>query len=911
MRGKCAGVPLSRAMEYLASLPTYQPSDKFRGLARLPFRPGVDERDYRPDHRGGQPSWPSTFKKGQIEHRGYSLDTAGWIRPVWRSERDVRSGSGWDDLRWRPVHPDLWVPELPARSKSPPAPPVWESDDDLRQLFALLSSMGCSRVPNATEIRTDRQQQPQRSAAWRKDASHRQQEIENDESRYSEEVHQQTTRKTSKVDKFSYHLPNAEGANKNVDTSRKTEQHARQVFQERQAGSNMQTWTEGDQQQYQKEEGARQNYFASGQAYHYQEQQQQQVHSSQNNLTYERREDHSLPDLTDISSRPAVGRPALPPKTKIMNSPSRNIFSPTGSDRGDDNSCASTTTTATTTASVKTVEFLPVREKVKLIAAQQEELCRREAEAGSDPEARRPKGIRILPPSSPVTVRKMSVEEELYFYDKVVTRTTPVTQVMEQEQEQERRMMSGSGIASPVQVVAKSAHGTMKEEKRQYEESSVKMMNSSSTRMTTMSSSCASQQTSSHAQWGSTTISVPGWGDQTMAGRLETSVAQQSQQQHLMQQQQLQLQQQKEQILHQQQQELMQQQEQLFQKQQQEFMQQQQQEQQLRQKQQEQLMQQQEQQLLQQKRLDQVVQNQELNSALDRLIAETESMVSQDTILTEQFQSYSSHAVAHTMSATSTAEAHGHEKSAVAVSAAASQQSKTSGEALLSSERKETPAAEACRRSFEEAELEALALASETSRSFSKQSSVVETASVQSFVLQEPSHQQLNHHQQQQQQQQQHVFKSGGHHMSSFTSSAASSNGIEPKADPGYRSRQPPVTKSNSFVRTPETFMKPSPPAAASPSSLPSTPMSQRRRLRINQSPKPPGAEADAPHYRDAPSVPFQPGFYRAPPEDPDRAHVFQLVRRSSSRSRVAAATIAAGEGARNTTSSQGSPAGK
>jgi hypothetical protein len=284
-------------------------------------------------------------------------------------------------------------------------------------------------------------------------------------------------------------------------------------------------------------------------------------------------------------------------------------------------------------------------------------------------------------------------------------------------------------------------------------------------------------------------------------------------------------------------------------------------------------------------------------------------MVSQDTILTEQFQSYSSHAVAHTMSATSTAEAHGHEKSVVV-----SQQSKTSGEPLLSSERKETPAAEACRRSFEEAELEALALASETSRSFSKQSSVVETASVQSFVLQEPSHQQLHHHQQQQQQQQyqQHVFKSGGHHLSSFNSSAVSSNGIEqPKDEQAYRSRQPPVTKSNSFVRTPEAFMKSSPPITASPSSLPSTPMSQRRRLRINQSPKPPGAEADAPHYRDAPSVPFQPGFYRAPPEDPDRAHVFQLVRRSSSRSRVAAATIAAGEGARNTTSSQGSPAGK
>merc|ERR1712013_152555 len=47
--------------------------------------------------------------------------------------------------------------------------------------------------------------------------------------------------------------------------------------------------------------------------------------------------------------------------------------------------------------------------------------------------------------------------------------------------------------------------------------------------------------------------------------------------------------------------------------------------------------------------------------------------------------------------------------------------------------------AEQCRRSFEEAELEAMHLENQSSRQISKQSSMVETASVQSFVYQEGS----------------------------------------------------------------------------------------------------------------------------------------------------------------------------
>ena len=86
--------------------------------------------------------------------------------------------------------------------------------------------------------------------------------------------------------------------------------------------------------------------------------------------------------------------PALPPKTKIMFSPSRHLFSP--SESVDDSD----------TTSVNTVEYVPVKEKVKLIAQQQEEIVRREEmrkKTGSDMSMAG--GVRILPPS-PVTVRK-------------------------------------------------------------------------------------------------------------------------------------------------------------------------------------------------------------------------------------------------------------------------------------------------------------------------------------------------------------------------------------------------------------------------------------------------------------------------------------------------------------------------
>ena len=92
----------------------------------------------------------------------------------------------------------------------------------------------------------------------------------------------------------------------------------------------------------------------------------------------------------------------------------RNIFSPTES--------IDTESNGTGTASVKTVEFIPVKEKIKMIAAQQEEIMKKEEEASKTQQAEhKQKGVRILPPS-PVTVRKMMVEEELQNYDTAVTR---------------------------------------------------------------------------------------------------------------------------------------------------------------------------------------------------------------------------------------------------------------------------------------------------------------------------------------------------------------------------------------------------------------------------------------------------------------------------------------------------------
>ena len=102
-------------------------------------------------------------------------------------------------------------------------------------------------------------------------------------------------------------------------------------------------------------------------------------------------------------------------------------------------------------------------------------------------------------------------------------------------------------------------------------------------------------------------------------------------------------------------------------------------------------------------------------------------------------------------------------------------------------------------------------------------------------------------------------------------------NRQENNSESTYRSRQP--LKSGSFIQTPDTF--------TTAQSAPTTPMSQRRRLRINQSPKP--LETDQrPKYREqVTGNAFRPGFYRPPPEDSNEAGMFQFVRRTNSRSNI------------------------
>jgi len=698
MRKKSGGVPLNRIMEYLASLPDYVPSDKFRNMAKLPFKAGADDRDSRPDRRGGKCSYPSKFKKGEIQHRGYKSDILGRILPVWQNKKNPNSKDS-SDFHWQSVHPDLFVPNLPERCKSPDGPPIWESDEDLKKLIALLTSMGC-QMPKIAEIRkTDainkNQQKSQNSYV----------EVHSEEKRHMSQQMQQNF----KAEKHSYALPSTQ----NIQTAtaeRQTinEKTARQIWEERlnaNTAASQSTAAEFTSQ------------FMS--------------------QMYDRKDNSSI---NELQNQPA-DRPALPPKTKIMNSPSRSLFSPTESIEAESNSTA--------TASVKTVEFLPVKEKVKIIAAQQEEINKKEEASGTANTDKKQKGVRVLPPS-PVTVRKMSVDDELFQYDQVVTRTTPVTQVMERMQ------------TKPDSPVLQDIFTRENKFDQDY-----------STVDSGFTQSMASYDTKDYSQQSFQSASVQ-QESVTTKQEYQTWSEFSSQKE------------------------------------------------------------------TKQEALAKSAASQNIDQALDQLIAETESMVTENKFFQPEttVQSQSSHV-----------------HSSVAMQSQSSQSFSTSLKHESESKSIYESSAEECRRSFEEAELEAMALESETSKSFSKQSSLIESCSTQSFVMQEQNSRQKT---------------------SAFTSDKTSKTETEST----FRTRQP--LRSSSFVRSPETFL-----TSASSVSAPNTPMSQRRRLRINQSPKPNADQEPGVKYRDSPTSPFTPGFYRKPPEDSSKNHVFQLVRRNSSKTRM------------------------
>merc|ERR1719400_1113279 len=381
--------------------------------------------------------------------------------------------------------------------------------------------------------------------------------------------------------------------------------------------------------------------------------------TSKKETMYQKQENLSFPELEQMSTQPP---PALPPKTKIKHSPSRNIFSPTDSLEN----------AGTGTASIKSVEFIPVKEKVKLIAAQQEELLRKE-ERGTKTtsETHKSRGVRILPPS-PVTVRKMSVEEELHHYDSDVTRSTPTIAFMEtppprpelpdmpmyqfQEVKQSSEAMRKetgedySTLDSGLSHSVASYQQSSQQQSSSMQMSSSEMTSSHVQEMSSQQTSSFSEQqtyssTSSYTTQKSSRAQVPGWSDSPVLSLDE--------------------QRQKEEVL-----------------------------------------------MKAGSKLG-------VDSALDQLVAETESLTSQETLLfqqeqkTQQMQSSSS----------------------VTTQIDSTAVTNESFSASLKGSRGAESPAEECRRSFEEAELEAMALETHSNASLSKQSSIVESASVQSFVF--------------------------------------------------------------------------------------------------------------------------------------------------------------------------------
>jgi len=242
-----------------------------------------------------------------------------------------------------------------------------------------------------------------------------------------------------------------------------------------------------------------------------------------------------------------------------------------------------------------------------------------------------------------------------------------------------------------------------------------------------------------------------------------------------------------------------------------------------------------------------------VDQTFDQLIAETEQAANNDDILFSQLQS-----------------------AVVSQSFQSTQMTSTSfsSESFQQSFLTNMSQAEQCRRSFEEAELEAMHLESQSSKQISKQSSIIETGSVQSFVYQEGSPNSLVSTAKTSKEAQSLPSKP----LRSVSShDIENTNNQKNHSDSNFQSRQP--LKSSSFIRTPDTF--------TTAQSAPSTPMSQRRRLRINQSPKPPESD-NRPKYREqVTGNAFRPGFYRPPPEDTNEAGMFQFVGRTNSRSNI------------------------
>ena len=328
-------VPLSRITEYLASLPDYVPGTRFNNMERMPFKAGVDEHDYRPSRKGGSPRFPGKFEKGKIVHRNYNVDGTGRILPLWQNMSDPRARDS-SDWRWTPVHPDLYEPQFPPRARSPEPTPVWEKPEDISRLIKWLRSLGCrvTQVEISASGESKQQQSLSNITANTETVSH------------SQHSAQQSKQAGSAVKKFSYIRDNTEEdlKQKEKKQAKHTKQAARvEHNQTQQAHQNDQTHqthqTEQTHQIQEAQEATKQvcqnisveSQSTSNVTTTYETrtslQSQQTFQESESEYftaeiakpIYHKQENLSFPELDRISQPP----PALPPKTKIMHSPSR------------------------------------------------------------------------------------------------------------------------------------------------------------------------------------------------------------------------------------------------------------------------------------------------------------------------------------------------------------------------------------------------------------------------------------------------------------------------------------------------------------------------------------------------------------------------------------------------------------
>ncbi len=337
MTKRVASTPLPRAMEYFANMPDYKP----KPLSSYGFVP----MDYSPKsalkgiqspkgQQGGKPSWPSRFVKGDFDHRDYNFDDWEGIQPIWLNPRDPNAVDPWS-LRFQPVLPGDYPPPMPRaeREKSPDAPPVWESDADIAALYQMLAAMGmrtAGKSATAADIRSDKIGNASQ-ARRQQQQSHQRQKQEHAQAR------KQVLQNTKK-------------------SPRRGENAVRKKWEEKLNAD---------------------------------------IAGAQNNaaeFTSQFTSSHQETNMVQVET-PPTPPPALPPKTKIMFSPSRNVFSPTQDDE-------------------QNKEYIPVKEKAKMITEQQQMLMHREFEEQQEHRSS-PRvtgdtlkgGVCILPPS-PVTVRK-------------------------------------------------------------------------------------------------------------------------------------------------------------------------------------------------------------------------------------------------------------------------------------------------------------------------------------------------------------------------------------------------------------------------------------------------------------------------------------------------------------------------